>query len=339
MFSFLKGKAAPIIDLPMDVPPPIGPAPSAPEQPAVEEYLPAPVCHFAGDEPVQALQMGRYGQIVCDPGSWAMAPKFKSIRAQALNAIDERFALVPDGFAAIALTINGETESAEEDVQTRSFYLARCCVTNSDYQKFVDAGAYENIDLWPEAVFPHLVGFKDRTGRPGPRHWRDGRHNQHLSDHPVVGICCAEAEAYARWAGYRLPTEAEWQMAASWSIRSEANSIRRYPWGDALDLACCNIWHSGNARTLPVQACPNGAAPNGVLQLIGNVWEWTASEFTGVDSDGRKVIGDMLMRTIRGGAFDTYFPWQATSAFRSGAPTLARAHNIGFRCAMDTFEA
>ena len=339
MFSFLKGKPAQILDVPPDMPPPVGPAATAPHQPPVEEFVPAPLCQFAGDEATQALQMGRFGRIVCEPGDWTKSPKFKSIRDQALSAMDERFALVPDGFASIALTINGEGGSAEEDVQTAAFLLSRCDVTNADFQKFVDAGAYENFDLWSESVWPHLVGFKDRTGRPGPRHWRDGRHNPRLADHPVVGVCCAEAEAYARWAGYRLPSESEWQMAASWSIRSESNAIRRYPWGDALDLGCCNIWHSGNARTLPVQACPAGAAPNGVLQLIGNVWEWTSSEFTGVDSEGRKVIGDMSMRTIRGGAFDTYFPWQATSAFRSGAPTLARAHNIGFRCAMDVFEA
>lgn len=339
MFSFLKPKPPPIVVRESDTPPPIGPAAAAPLQPMGDDFEPAAPSRFAGDSATQALQMGRLGRLALNPADFKDSTRYAATRAQALAAVDERFALVPEGFAAILLAINGEEGTAEEDIQTEPFLLARCAVTNADFQKFVDAGGYENLEVWPETAWPHLVAFKDRTGQPGARNWREGRHNKRLADHPVVGICVMEAEAYARWAGYRLPTEAEWQMAASWNLRSEASSQRRYPWGDALDLSCCNIWHSGHARTVPVQACHEGAAPNGVLQLIGNVWEWTASDFSGTDNEGRKVIGDMLMRTIRGGAYDTYFPWQATSAFRSGAPVLTRTHNIGFRCAMDVITA
>ena len=180
-----------------------------------------------------------------------------------------------------------------------------------------------------------MISFKDQTDHAGPRFWRAGRHHRDLAKHPVVGICYYEAEAYARWAGFRLPTEIEWQMAASWRIRSSAHVHRRYPWGDALDLSFCNIWASGHGGTLPVDACPGGAAPNGVVQLIGNVWEWTASDFEAVDREGRSVVGDTLLKSIRGGAYDTYFPWQAVGAFRSGLRCLTRAHNVGFRCALD----
>jgi iron(II)-dependent oxidoreductase len=87
---------------------------------------------------------------------------------------------------------------------------------------------------------------------------------------------------------------------------------------------------------LPVNACPGGAAPNGVEQLIGNVWEWTSSDFVTTDDEGRPVIGgEMALKSIRGGAFDTYFPWQATSQFRTGLAGLSRTHNVGFRCALD----
>jgi iron(II)-dependent oxidoreductase len=72
-----------------------------------------------------------------------------------------------------------------------------------------------------------------------------------------------------------------------------------------------------------------------VQQLIGNVWEWTASELELVDSQGRHVIGEMPLRGVRGGAYDTYFDTQATASFRTGLILLTRAHNVGFRCALD----
>jgi iron(II)-dependent oxidoreductase len=110
--------------------------------------------------------------------------------------------------------------------------------------------------------------------------------------------------------------------------------MRRYPWGDALDIRRCNIWSSAIGHTVPVGVYPNGASPNGVLQLIGNVWQWTESDLE-LTHEGRPVVGDMLLKSIRGGAFDTYFAAQATSVFRTGLPALARVHNVGFRCALD----
>lgn len=70
-------------------------------------------------------------------------------------------------------------------------------------------------------------------------------------------------------------------------------------------------------------------------QLIGNVWEWTASDLEILDENGQPVVGDMLMRAIRGGAFDTYFATQATGLFRTGLACIARTHNVGFRCALE----
>jgi len=299
------------------------------------EFLPAEKTRLADDPLERALQLGRYGMIVQQRDRWAEHPGFEKILDAAVKAIDERFALVPEGFVSVALSIFDQPGGPEQDIETGPFLLARHAVTNADFQQFVDGGGYDELDLWPEEIWPHLIGFKDQTGHSAPRFWQHGRHHRKLANHPVVGICYYEAAAFAAWAGFRLPTEAEWQMAASWRIRSAAHVNRRYPWGDVLDLARCNIWASGFGGTLPVDACPGGAAPNGVQQLIGNVWEWTSSDFEATDRDGRRIVGDSLLKSVRGGAYDTYFPWQAVSNFRTGLGCLARVHNVGFRCALD----
>ena len=309
--------------------------PAAPVTAKQGPYQPAARIKLSGDDLVRALQTRRLGRILQGRHQWADHPDFKKTYDTASELVDAYFALVPDGYVSIAISIFDQPGSPEQDHDTDSFLIARYAVTNADYQYFVDDGGYENLELWPEEIWPHLIDFKDQTGEPGPRFWQGGRHHRELADHPVVGVSFYEATAFAQWAGYRLPTEAEWQMAASWRIRSSAHVHRRYPWGDALDLSYCNIWASGHGRTLPVSDCAGGAAPNGTLQLIGNVWEWTDADFEAVDRDGRTVMGDTLLKVIRGGAFDTYFPWQAVSVFRSGLGGVSRAHNTGIRCAMD----
>jgi iron(II)-dependent oxidoreductase len=299
------------------------------------DFEPAERTRLADDPLAQALQLGRFGLIVGPQRHWADHPKFKKAFAAATAAVDERFALVPEGFVSIALSVFDQPGSPEKDCETGPFLLARHAVTNAEFQHFVDAGGYQDLELWSEEIWPHLISFKDQTGQPGPRFWRDGRHHRRLADHPVVGVSFYEADAYVRWVGFRLPDEAEWQMAASWRIRSSAHVDQRYPWGDALELSRCNIWASGHGGTLPVNACPGGAAPNGVLQLIGNTWEWTSSDFEATDREGRQVVGNTLLKSIRGGAYDTYFAWQAVSTFRTGLGCLSRVRNVGFRCAMD----
>jgi len=298
-------------------------------------YTPAEKTRLAGDELQQALQLGRFGYILTHAQRWADHPHLEKALDKAASAIDDNFALVPEGIVSIPQTIFDQPGQPERDFLTEPFLLALRVVTNAEYQRFVDAGGYDQLDLWPEDIWPHLIGFKDTTGKTGPRFWQGGCHDRRVANHPVVGISYYEAAAYVAWAGYRLPDETEWQMAASWRLRSAAQAERRYPWGDGLDLANCNIWASGNRGTLAADALPGSAAPNGITQLIGNVWEWTRSDFQCTDREGRRVVGDTLLKGIRGGAYDTYFPWQATSSFRTALACLARTHNVGFRCAMD----
>jgi len=299
------------------------------------DHLAADAPKLSGDPLKLAMQLGRFGHMVRNREQWRDHPDAKKTHDEAVRAIDEDFAFVPEGFVSLPMSIFDQPGCPETDCETEPFLLSRHAVTNARFQNFVDGGGYEDLELWPEEIWPHLIDFKDQGDTPAPRYWRDGRHDRRLADHPVVGICYYEAAAYAQWAGFRLPSEIEWQMAASWRIRSAAHVHRRYPWGEALDLKACNIWASGHAGTVPVDAYVPGAAPNGVLQLTGNTWEWTDSDFECTDRDGRQVVGDTLLKSIRGGAFDTYFPWQAASTFRSGLTSLSRVHNVGFRCAMD----
>ena len=288
------------------------------------------------EDPLRAcMQLERFGVIVTRGEKWRARQDYEQSFQAALDAIDQRFSLVPEGFVSMPTTVVDEPGCPEIDVETEPFLLARTCVTNAQYQKFVDSGAYEDLEICPESIWPHLIGFQDQTGKAGPRFWKNGRPDAAKADHPVVGLCVYEAATYAYWAGFRLPTEAEWQMAASWRIRTSAHVFRRYPWGDGHDPRRCNTWASSRGSTVPVGSFPEGAAPNGVLQLIGNVWEWTSSDFEITDEKGRPVVGDMLMKSIRGGSFDTYFSCQATSHFRTGLACLARTHNTGFRCVLD----
>ncbi len=299
------------------------------------EYRPSAAAKLPDDELLRLAATHRFGTLVANARRFSGHFSFKEIYKTACLAIENKFAFVPEGYAAIPQTTDDTPGAPETDVETNAYLIARHCVTNSEFQHFVDDGGYEEQDLWPQDIWPHLIDFKDLTDRQGPRFWREGRHDKRYASHPVVGVCYYEAAAYARWAGYRLPTEAEWQMAASWRIRSSAQTIRRYPWGDALNTRFCNVWASAHGETLPVDALPEGAAPNGALNLVGNVWEWTDSDFVASDTQGQALVADMVLKSIRGGAYDTYFRSQATSLFRTGIVGLARSHNIGIRCALD----
>lgn len=229
------------------------------------------------------------------------------------------------------------TRCAEESVHVDSLYLDRDCVTNADYAKFIHSGGYSDPGHWPEAILPNVLRFVDSSGRPGPRFWRDGEPPSDKLDHPVVGICWYEANAYATWVGKRLPSSEEWQRAGTWPTGHAGDvSNLKYPWGDAFDPRKANIWASGIGDTAPVSEMNSGNTPNGVRQLIGNVWEWVDGQFYPNADSGVTVTSEQMMAEIRGGAFDTYFHSQATCQFRTGQQLLHRGNNVGFRCAAST---
>ncbi len=290
-------------------------------------------------------------QRLIDQGRYALMlrPQIAStldgeVRDLAQQNLDEAMAVVPQGPVAMRSfrheeLPNHQRAGGERLVQVEGYLLDRYPVTNAQYQQFVDDGGYEQMPLWDEAIWPAVLGFVDKTGQPGPRFWENGEHPSGKEDHPVTGVCWYEAAAYARWAGKRLPTDPEWVKAGSWPVPAEGGHMvqRKYPWGDAMNRGNVRLWQAAPSSangTVPVTATPASASVNGIQQLVGNVWEWTSSSYGAWEPPALKVETAMPMKSLRGGAFDTYFETQCTCQFQSGESPLARKHNIGFRCAV-----
>jgi iron(II)-dependent oxidoreductase len=181
-----------------------------------------------------------------------------------------------------------DNEKWVHPVEVQSFAIARAAVTQAEFAAFVDEGGYRRQAFWSPA------GWQWRTNGAAehPVYWRraDGRRwlrrefdrwvpvEPHF---PVVNINLYEAEAFCHWAGRRLPTELEWEVAAS--AEPDQNGLsprkRRFPWGDDQPTPeRANLdWHTGGR--LDVGALPAGDSAFGCRQMIGNVWEWTSSDF------------------------------------------------------------
>jgi iron(II)-dependent oxidoreductase len=264
---------------------------------------------------------------------------------RAIRHLDEAMALVPAGRVLLGQLAEQSSSAcgggdidpklAERNlVEVQPAYLDRFCVTNEQYQQFVDAGGYEQLEYWHEEALPALLDFVDQTGAPGPRYWSDGQYEPGAARLPVVGVSWYEACAYACWVGKRLPTDAEWTKAGAWPVEAAPGRIaqRRYPWGESFDVRRAHLYGSGQNAPVAVDEYPGGVTVGGVHQLIGNVWEWTATPLAEL-GDPTLHVSESVM-SIRGGAFDTYFENQATCHYQSGEQRLSRRANIGFRLAL-----
>lgn len=191
-----------------------------------------------------------------------------------------RFRLGTDP-AAEPFVFDNEMQAHEVDVAT--FRMARAPVTNAQFAEFVDAGGYARDELWSDAG----RAWKASVDARAPLHWSRAtgggwswRHYDRfvpLREHaPVLHVSWFEAEAYCTFASRRLPSEAEWELAAS---IDERGVKRRYPWGDAppdAERACLDLM---TIEPRNVAACATGDSAHGLRQLVGNVWEWTSSDF------------------------------------------------------------
>lgn len=195
-----------------------------------------------------------------------------------------------------------------------AFHIDRHPVTNAAFKRFLDA-----------------TGYQPRDAHNFLRDWRDGAPLPGWDNKPVTWVSLEDARAYAAWAGKRLPREWEWQYAA------QGSDGRRFPWGDSWDATAVPAPNRGRTLQAPadVDAHPQGASPFGVLDLVGNVWQWT-DEFE--DEHTRAAI-------VRGGS--SYLPqtshWYFPQAYRLDqhgkyllmAPSKDRSGAIGFRCVVD----
>ncbi len=199
-------------------------------------------------------------------------------------------------------------------IQVNAFYIDKYPVTNAEFKKFLDATHYHPRD-------DHNFLYD----------WKDGTYPKGWGNKPVTWVSLEDARAYARWAGKRLPHEWEWQYAA------QGVDERLYPWGNRWDPAAVPAPDKGRTLIGPadVDARPKGASPFGVMDMIGNVWQWT-DEY--IDPHTRAAI-------LRGGSY--YQPqgsrWYFPNAYRLDehgkyllmAPSIDRAGTLGFRCVRD----
>lgn len=182
-----------------------------------------------------------------------------------------------------------DNEKWAHPVEIAPFEIARAPVTNGEFAEFVEDGGYLQGKFWSYQGWV----WRMKTGVQHPIYWRRGekgwlrRHFDKLvslEEHaPVVHVTWYEAEAYCNWAERRLPTEAEWEMAASAEVTANSREItgrkRRYPWGDeSFSPEHANV-DSRFLGCVDVGAFPSGDSAFGCRQMIGNVWEWTASPF------------------------------------------------------------
>lgn len=183
-----------------------------------------------------------------------------------------------------------DNEKWAHAVEVEPFRIARAPVTNREFAEFVEAGGYHAREHWSNAGW----AWRERTGARRPVYWlpksdgvwtwrRYDRTGELAPDAPVVFVSWYEAEAWCRWARRRLPTEAEWEAAAVGEPGADGRRLadrkRRWPWGDGEPTrAHANLDFAVDAP-LDVADCASGDSAFGCRQMIGNVWEWTASDF------------------------------------------------------------
>ncbi|MEO7040645.1 MAG: ergothioneine biosynthesis protein EgtB [Gemmatimonadaceae bacterium] len=238
-----------------------------------------------------------------------------------------------------------DNERPRHSIHSPTFEIDAAPVTNLAYAEFIADNGYGRRELWSEAG----IAWLDHSAATAPKYWQadnDGwiartmdRTSPLASNDPVCHVCYYEADAYARWAGKRLPTEYEWEIAASWD--PETNNAQRFPWGDAEpNRLLANIDQLGFG-TAPIGAFEQNVSPFGCYGMIGDVWEWTSSDFHGYPGfvafpypEYSETFFGSEYKVLRGGSWATR-SGAIRNTFRNWDYPVRRQIFSGFRCARD----
>ena len=292
--------------------------------------------------------------LLCDQFAVVMKPKPRAIVAVAGMAEIEG-GLVQVGFGG-SLYQSGDksphskefafdNEKPEHQVFINDFAIDKGLVTNGEFLEFIRDGGYKNFRWW----FSEGWEVVNREHWQGPLYWElhdgewlirdfDGlRSVSERMDEPVCHVSFFEASAFAKWLGKRLPTEAEWEKAACYDARG---SKQDFPWGEeSPNLKHANLFENDHWSVSPRGAYRDGANAFGCHQLIGDVWEWTTSDY--VPYPGFKSEFDeyndkwfVNQKVLRGGSFATP-QLHIRSTYRNFFHTHERWMTSGFRCAKD----
>ncbi|UOZ04527.1 ergothioneine biosynthesis protein EgtB [Amycolatopsis sp. WQ 127309] len=238
-----------------------------------------------------------------------------------------------------------DNERPAHEIAVDAYWMDTTPVTSGAYAGFLDSGGYDDERWWSPAGW----AYRTENGITAPRFWkreqdgwwrtRFGVYERITAAEPVVHVSFFEAEAYAAWAGRRLPTEAEWEKAARFDPASGRS--RRFPWGDEEPGAEHANLGQRHLRPAPAGAYPAGASPTGVHQLIGDVWEWTSTDLHGYPGfaafpyqEYSEVFFGPEYKVLRGGSFGTDAA-AIRGTFRNWDYPIRRQIFAGFRTARD----
>ena len=236
-----------------------------------------------------------------------------------------------------------DNELVPHEVEIPPFLIDRTPVTNGQFADFIRGNGYATVKHWS----PEGWEWREREDVSAPLYWeqgadgweriRFGRREPVPMEEPVQHVSWYEAEAFAHWAGKRLPTEIEWERAAAWD---ERRGKSRFPWGREWMGYEANLGHRRFCPT-PAGSYAGGESPVGCLQLTGDVWEWTSSFFLPYPDflafpypEHSELFFGEEYRVLRGGSWAT--DWMAARAsFRNWDYPTRRQLFAGFRCARD----
>ena len=237
-----------------------------------------------------------------------------------------------------------DIELPEHKVYLNDFKIAVFPVTNEQYLKFIEDGGYETYKYWLSDGWEKVKA----NNWNAPMYWEKIDGNWHIRDflgfrkinpkEPVCHVSFYEADAYCKWAGKRLPTEAEWEKAACWNEEKQVKTT--FPWGNQEPSEQkCNLLESYHWGCTEIGSYPNGKSHTGCHQMIGDVWEWTSSEFTGYPGfkTGFDEYNDKWFtnqKVLRGGSFGTP-QMSIRGSYRNFFRLDERWLFSGFRCAED----